>query len=92
MRKTDEQVNNTAYMASFAQYGDVRHEEYESTANGFIMGYNDAVNDMQLENEILLESLFGIERILNSRSSEPSQVHIIREIINRTWVIRDANK
>lgn len=53
MKKTDEQVNKTAYRASLSQYGSVHHEEYESTANGFIMGYNDAVNDMELENDRL---------------------------------------
>ncbi len=45
--KTDEQVNKEAYRASLSQYGSVHHDEYESTANGFIMGYNDAVNDIE---------------------------------------------
>lgn len=41
----EEQVNRKAYKASLSQYGSTDHEEYASTANGFIMGYNEAMRD-----------------------------------------------
>lgn len=49
MKPTDEEVNQLARDTAIGQYGSDDHEEYESTVNGFIMGFNDAISQMQPE-------------------------------------------
>lgn len=68
MKKTAEQVNREAYVASFSQYQDEHHEEYESTANGFIMGYNDAVGDMIIDIDRLETKLYE-EKVRGEKSA-----------------------
>ena len=43
---TDEQVNSQAHSAALSQYGTEDHEEYVSTVNGFIMGFNEAIKEL----------------------------------------------
>jgi len=46
MKKTDDEINKAAYDAALSQYGSDHHEEFISTVNGFIMGYNEAIKDV----------------------------------------------
>jgi len=70
MKVTDDEVNNMAREAALSQYGTDTHAEYESTANGYIMWFNDAISQMQPELITLKRHDEQLRTWINSMTAE----------------------